>query len=72
VRLAWQAGLRTIAVTDHDTMASVEEATRVGRDFGLRVVAGIEITAVLEDGDGVGFSDAECKDGVGPDVGRSM
>jgi 3',5'-nucleoside bisphosphate phosphatase len=51
VRLAWQAGLRTIAVTDHDTMAGVPDATRAGRDFNIRVVAGIEITAVLDDGD---------------------
>jgi 3',5'-nucleoside bisphosphate phosphatase len=51
VRLAWQAGLRTIAVTDHDTMAGVAAATYAARDFGIRVVAGIEITAVLDDGD---------------------
>ena len=51
IRLAWQAGLRTIAVTDHDTTAAVPAATRAGRDFGLRVIAGIEITAVLDDGD---------------------
>jgi 3',5'-nucleoside bisphosphate phosphatase len=51
VRLAWQAGLRTIAVTDHDTMAGVAEATRAGREFGIRVVPGIEITAVVGDGD---------------------
>jgi len=51
VRLAWQAGLRTIAVTDHDTMAGVPDATRAGRHFNIRVVAGIEITAVLDDGD---------------------
>ena len=51
VRLAWQAGRRTIAVTDHDTMAGVAAATQAARDFGIRVVAGIEITAVLDDGD---------------------
>lgn len=51
VRLAWQAGLRTIAITDHDTMAAVPEAMHAGREFGLRVIAGIEITAVLDDGD---------------------
>ena len=51
VRLAWQAGLRTIAVTDHDTIAGVADAARAGRDFGVRVVTGIEITAVLDEGD---------------------
>jgi predicted metal-dependent phosphoesterase TrpH len=48
VRRAWQAGLRTIAVTDHDSTAAVADATRAGRDFGIRVIAGIEITAVLD------------------------
>ena len=46
---AWQAGLRTIAVTDHDTTAAVADAARAGRGFGIRVVAGIEITAVLDE-----------------------
>ena len=51
VRRAWQAGLRTIAVTDHDSTAAVADATRAGRDFGIRVIAGIEITAVLDEED---------------------
>ena len=51
VRLAWQAGLRTIAVTDHDTVAALPDAARAGRDFGVRVVPGIEITAVIGEGD---------------------
>jgi len=40
------AGLTTIAVTDHDTMAAVEAVEQAGRRRNLTVVPGIEITAV--------------------------
>jgi 3',5'-nucleoside bisphosphate phosphatase len=40
------AHLTTIAVTDHDTVASIAEATAFGKKVGIRVVPGIEITAV--------------------------
>jgi predicted metal-dependent phosphoesterase TrpH len=43
---AAQAGLTTIAVTDHDTVQSVDEVTRLAAGRGIRVVPGIEITAV--------------------------
>ncbi|MGE3885104.1 MAG: PHP domain-containing protein [Vicinamibacterales bacterium] len=43
---ASQAGLTTIAVTDHDTVQAVDEVTRLGAPLGIRVVPGIEITAV--------------------------
>lgn len=46
VTKAWHAGLRTIAITDHDTVAGVAEAQRAGEDIGVRVIAGIEVTAV--------------------------
>ena len=42
------AGLTTISVTDHDTVAAVAEATEVAHGFSIRVVPGIEITAVDE------------------------
>jgi hypothetical protein len=44
-------GLRTIAVTDHDTMAAVPAATAAAAAAGLRVVPGIEITAVHDEMD---------------------
>jgi len=40
------AGLTTISVTDHDTVASVAETTQVAETAGIRVIPGIEITAV--------------------------
>jgi len=49
VERAHAAGLRVMAVTDHDTTAAVGDASRVGADVGVEVVAGIEVTAV-EDG----------------------
>ncbi len=44
VDAAVKAGLDLIAVTDHDTMASVQEAQARGEAVGLRVVAGQEVT----------------------------
>ncbi len=46
VREALDAGLTTIAVTDHDTTAAVSAVMALSRELGLESVAGIEITAV--------------------------
>ena len=46
VERAWQAGIRTMSVTDHDTMAGVAAATSAAGALGMTVVPGIEITAV--------------------------
>jgi len=46
---AERAGLTTISVTDHDTVAGLAEAAERARRRGLRLIDGIEITAV-EDG----------------------
>jgi hypothetical protein len=46
VARARASGLTTIAVTDHDTVAAIAEATEVARAAGIRVVPGIEVTAV--------------------------
>ena len=40
------AGLKTMSVTDHDTVASIAEATALAAPLGIRVVPGIEITSV--------------------------
>jgi PHP domain len=44
VAAAVKAGLDLIAVTDHDTMASVKETQSRGETAGLTVVAGQEVT----------------------------
>lgn len=51
VQRAWSMGVRTLSVTDHDTVAAVAEVTKIGAELGLEVVPGIEITAVLAERD---------------------
>jgi predicted metal-dependent phosphoesterase TrpH len=46
VDLAWRAGIRTMSVTDHDTLAALSEVERAATASGMRFVPGIEITAV--------------------------
>ena len=46
VTRAIAAGLTTISVTDHDTVKSIDEVTTLAGQAGIRVVPGIEITAV--------------------------
>ncbi|MDN4595291.1 PHP domain-containing protein [Polycladomyces subterraneus] len=41
---AKQASLSTIAITDHDTLAGIEEAQQSGEHEGIRVIPGVEIT----------------------------
>lgn len=45
------AGVTTCAVTDHDTVAGIAEVTRLAAPHGIRVITGIEITAVANDED---------------------
>src|SRR5207244_9470253 len=46
VRAAADAGLTTIAVTDHDTTAGLAAVARAARSARLDCVPGIEITAI--------------------------
>jgi predicted metal-dependent phosphoesterase TrpH len=50
VAAAHQAGLSAIALTDHDTVDGIIEAQAAGKSLGVRVVAGVELSAV-DDGD---------------------
>lgn len=45
VKLASEAGLVAMALTDHDTVDGVEEAMAAGVKYGIRVVPGIELSA---------------------------
>ena len=46
IGLAAKQGLKTIAVTDHDTTDGLEEAVDAAKDYpGLRVIPGIELSA---------------------------
>jgi predicted metal-dependent phosphoesterase TrpH len=48
VDLAWRVGIRTMSVTDHDTVAALAEVERAAAASGVSFVPGIEITAVHE------------------------
>jgi 3',5'-nucleoside bisphosphate phosphatase len=45
VKRAAGAGLRAIALTDHDTLAGIPEALTAGEQHGVRVVGGCEFSA---------------------------
>jgi len=51
IRAAAAAGLGAVALTDHDTLDGVPEAIATGREVGLRVVAGVELSAVEPEGE---------------------
>src|SRR3982751_6148793 len=46
VARAAAAKLKTISVTDHDTVAAIDEVSAAAATAGIRVITGIEITAV--------------------------
>jgi 3',5'-nucleoside bisphosphate phosphatase len=54
VAAAAAAGVELLALTDHDTLAGVEEALRAGAEHGVGVVPAIEISAIDDGGGGGG------------------
>jgi predicted metal-dependent phosphoesterase TrpH len=46
VAAAARAGVQLLALSDHDTLAGVEEALRAGAEHGVAVVPAIEISAI--------------------------
>ncbi len=44
VKHAREVGLRSLALTDHDTIAGIEEAKAAGEEYGVRVLSGVEIS----------------------------
>ena len=46
VRAAKRAGLAAIALTDHDTIGGLDEAQAAGAELGVRIVNGVELSAV--------------------------
>jgi len=49
VREAHRLGLAALALTDHDTTGGLAEAVEEGRRLGVRVVPGVELSAVEDD-----------------------
>lgn len=50
VALAASRGVAVMALTDHDTTAGVAEAQQAGAELGVRVIAGVELSADLPGG----------------------
>ena len=46
VHAAARAGVRLLALTDHDTLAGVPAALQAGSELGISVVPAIEISAI--------------------------
>lgn len=46
---AKQAGVAALAITDHDIVDGVPEATAIGKELGIEVVPGVEISSRLGD-----------------------
>ncbi|MGH7410579.1 MAG: PHP domain-containing protein [Candidatus Methylomirabilis sp.] len=49
VRLAKERGVSVLAVTDHDTLASIPRARAEAERVGLEIVPGVEVTAYVDD-----------------------
>ncbi len=45
---AQRAGLDVVALTDHDTLAGLDEAREAGRRIGVRVLGGVELSAIQD------------------------
>lgn len=45
VHLAKEIGLTAISITDHDSVKGIEEALEAGKDFGVEVVPGVEVSS---------------------------
>lgn len=51
VKMAHEAGLCAIAITDHDNVAAVEEAVECGRSVGVEVIPGVELSVTVGEKD---------------------
>ncbi len=49
IEKASNRGLAAVAITDHDTVAGVQEAVEQGHRSGVEIVAGVELSAVAGD-----------------------
>lgn len=50
IRKASEEGLDVIAITDHDTTAGIGEAVAAGKEFGVTVIPGVEISIDFQPG----------------------
>ncbi len=50
VEYASKNGIKTLAITDHDTVNGVDEAVKAGEKLGVTVIAGVEISIDFDPG----------------------
>lgn len=48
VALAGEIGLAAVAITDHDSVAGLAEGLAAGKELGVRVIPGVELSTELE------------------------
>ena len=53
VEEAVSRGVRTLALTDHDTVAGIPEACAAGERLGVEIIPGVELSTSLTGGEGV-------------------
>ena len=64
------AGIRTLAITDHDTLAGVPGAGKIASEIGVDLIPGLEVNSVADDTDG--FHEGELHVlGLGVDPGNA-
>ena len=51
VKKCKQKGLSIIAITDHDSVAAFPDAIEYGKEFGVEVIPGVELSAMVEEKD---------------------
>lgn len=45
VRMAKDSGIEVLALTDHDTISGLDEAIDAGREYGVQILPGVELSA---------------------------
>jgi len=45
LKMAQKRGIKYLSITDHDTTLAIDEAIRLGRQLGIEIIPGIEISA---------------------------
>lgn len=51
LKRALEVGLTTVSITDHDNVGAISEALVIGKDLGLEVISGVELSASVDERD---------------------
>ncbi|KAJ4767622.1 DNA polymerase III PolC-type [Rhynchospora pubera] len=57
VERAYKQGVKVLALTDHDTMSGVPEAVEAASKYGMRIIPGVEISALFSPSHATGSSE---------------